>query len=79
MNQLKNHLEIKTATQSWVATMMQQYGVSASEMEEALTGALLIVKDLIIQDLLVELAQKEEAPVQENEEEEENGGTQSDN
>lgn len=78
MNQLKNRLDIKMATQQWVAAIMQQYGVSASEMEDALNGALLIIKDLVISELLNELQQAEQAPIQE-EKENEDGGTQSDN
>lgn len=78
MNQLKNRLDIKMATQQWVAAVMQQYGVSASEMEDALNGALLIIKDLVISELLNELQQAEQAPIQE-EKENEDGGTQSDN
>lgn len=72
MNKLQTRLEVKLLTQQWVANMMQQYGVSADVMEDALNGALLIIKDLSMQELLQEL-QTEQTPVQENEEEDEDG------
>ena len=72
MNKLQIRLEVKLLTQQWVANMMQQYGVSADVMEDALNGALLIIKDLSMQELLQEL-QTEQTPVHENEEENEDG------
>lgn len=78
MNQLQLRLEVKMATQQWVASIMQQYGVPAYIMEEALQNVQLNLKDMIAQELIAE-AQAEQAPIQEEEEESEDGGTQSDN
>lgn len=78
MNQLQLRLEVKMAAQQWVASIMQQYGVPAHIMEDALQSVQLSLKDLVMQDLLTE-TQAEQTPVQEEEEESEDGGAQSDN
>lgn len=77
MNQLQLRLEVKAATQNWVASIMQQYGVPACIMEEALQNVQLSLKDMIAQELITEI-QAGQAPIQE-EKENEDGGTQSDN
>lgn len=77
MNQLQLRLEVKVAAQNWAASIMQQYGVPAYIMEEALQSVQLNLKDIIAQELIAEI-QAEQAPIQE-EKENENGGTQSDN
>lgn len=77
MNQLQLRLEVKAAAQNWVASIMQQYGVPAYIIEEALQSVQLNLKDMITQELLAEI-QAEQAPTQE-EKENEDGGTQSDN
>ena len=77
MNQLQLRLEVKAAAQQWVASIMQQYGVPAHIMEEALQSVQLSLKDLIAQDLIAEI-QAGQAPIQE-EKENEDGGIQSDN
>lgn len=60
---LQLSMQITNAAQVWVATVMQQYGVSAAVMENALSKALLILKDMVAQDLIDELTA--ETPVQE--------------
>lgn len=60
---LQLSMQITNAAQIWVATIMQQYGVSAAVMENALSKALLILKDMVAQDLIDELTA--ETPVQE--------------
>lgn len=77
MNQLQLRLEVKTAAQNWAASIMQQYGVPAYIMEEALQSVQLSLKDIIAQELIAEI-QAGQAPIQE-EKENEDGGTQSDN
>lgn len=77
MNQLQLRLEVKAAAQNWVASIMQQYGVPAHVMEDALQDVQLSLKDMITQELIAEI-QAEQAPIQE-EGKEEDGGTQSDN
>jgi len=77
MNQLQLRSEVKAATQNWVASIMQQYGVPAYIMEEALQSVQLNLKDMITQELIAEI-QAEQAPTQE-EGKEEDDGTQSDN
>lgn len=77
MNQLQLRLEVRAAAQNWAASIMQQYGVPAYIMEEALQSVQLSLKDMIAQDLIAEI-QAEQAPIQE-EKENEDGGTQSDN
>lgn len=77
MNQLQLRLEVKAAAQNWAASVMQQYGVPAYIMEEALQSVQLSLKDVIAQELIAEI-QAGQAPIQE-EEENEDGGTQSDN
>lgn len=77
MNQLQLRLEVKAAAQNWAASVMQQYGVPAYIMEEALQSVQLSLKDMIAQELIAEI-QAGQAPIQE-EEENEDGGTQSDN
>ena len=53
-------LEIQGATQQWVASLMNQYGISAIDMVEALTKVSSILKDQIITDLLSQIAQQEQ-------------------
>ena len=60
---LQLSMQVTNAAQVWVATIMQQYGVSAAVMENALSKALLILKDMVAQDLIDELTA--ETPVQE--------------
>ena len=77
MNQLQLRLEVKAATQNWVASIMQQYGVPAYVMEDALQDVQLSLKDMITQELIAEI-QAEQAPTQE-EGKEENGDAQPNN
>ena len=67
--ELQARLEVQAATQQWVAAFMNEYGVPADVMQEALTKVLLQLKDQIITDLLVAAAQaqseQEQAPHQE--------------
>lgn len=64
MKELQTRLEVQVAAQNWAATMMQQYGISAAVIEDALTKVLLSLKDIVTQELVQEIAAKE-APIQE--------------
>ena len=72
--ELQNRIEIQTATQQWVASFMQEYGIPAYMMEDALNKVLLLLKDQVVADLLAAAAKaqstKEQTPRQEEEENE---------
>ena len=70
-NSLQLRIQITNAAQSWVAAVMQQYGVSASTMEDAMSKVLLVLKDMASQELIEELTA--ETPVQEEGEVEDGG------
>ena len=58
---LRSNLEVQGVVQNWVAQMMSQYSISAEVMDSALNKVILQLKDQIMSDLLVEIAQQEEA------------------
>lgn len=70
-NNLQLRVQIASAAQTWVATVMQQYGVSASMMEDAMSKVLLVLKDMAAQELIEELTA--ETPIQEEGEVEDGG------
>ena len=56
---LQQHLEIQASTQQWVDDFMQNYNISATEMVDALTKVLLILKDKAMVEYLNELAEQQ--------------------
>ena len=67
MTDLQLRLEVQGAAQNWVASIMQQYGVSATMMEDALLKVLLNLKDLVAQETIQSIL-AEQAPIQEEKE-----------
>lgn len=51
---LQLRLELQGSLQQWIDSMMQQYDISAAEMEDAMSRALLKLKDQVLQDYLIE-------------------------
>lgn len=51
---LQLRLELQGSLQQWIDSMMQQYDISAAEMEDAISRALLKLKDQVLQDYLIE-------------------------
>lgn len=51
---LQFRLELQGSLQHWVDSTIQQYNVSAAEMEDAMSRVLLRLKDQVLQDYLVE-------------------------
>lgn len=56
---LQTRLELQGAIQQWVASFMEQNNVSPSMMEDALTKTLLHVKELAIQEFLMDIQMRE--------------------
>ena len=56
--QLKKQLNNTLITQ--ISGLMQQYNISASDMESALESTLLSIKDLVIQEYIQEVITKEQ-------------------
>lgn len=51
---LQLRLELQGFLQQWIDSTMQQYNISAAEMEDAMSRALLKLKDQVLQDYLIE-------------------------
>lgn len=51
---LQLRLELQGSLQQWIDSTMQQYNISAAEMEDAMSRVLLKLKDQVLQDYLVE-------------------------
>lgn len=51
---LQLRLELQGSLQQWIDSMMQQYNISAAEMEDAISRVLLKLKDQVLQDYLIE-------------------------
>lgn len=51
---LQLRLELQGSLQQWIDSTMQQYNISAAEMEDAMSRVLLKLKDQVIQDYLIE-------------------------
>ena len=56
--QLKKQLNNTLLTQ--ISGLMQQYNISASDMESALESTLLSIKDLVMQEYIQEVIAKEQ-------------------
>lgn len=54
MNNLQLHLELQVSLQEWIDSTMNNYNISAIEMEGAMSQALLKLKDKILKDYLIE-------------------------
>ena len=71
MNELELRIRVQNMAQNWVAAQLQQ--VPAYMMEEALTKALVSVKELALQEFIDSVTasnEEVEAPVERQEEEE---------
>ena len=51
---LQLRLELQGSLQHWIDSTMQDYNISAAEMEDAVSRVLLKLKDQVLQDYLVE-------------------------
>ena len=75
---LQLRLELQGSLQQWIDSTMQQYNISAAEMEDAMSRALLKLKDQVIRDYLIEQQRAyqealEASSVQESKEEDVDG------
>lgn len=71
MNELELRIRVQNMVQNWVAVQLQQ--VPAYMMEDALTKALVSVKELALQEFIDSVTasnEEAEAPVESQEEEE---------
>ena len=73
MNTLQTRLELQGTVQQWVNSIMSQYNISPSMMDDALSKVLLNIRELAIQEFLV-AAQQATISTQEQVEEESDGG-----
>ena len=73
MNTLQTRLELQGTVQQWVNSIMNQYNISPSMMDDALSKVLLNVRELAIQEFIV-AAQQATFSTQEQVEEESDGG-----
>lgn len=53
METLQTRLELQSMVQQWINSIMQQYNISPSMMDDALSKALLSIKELTIQEFLI--------------------------
>ena len=53
MNTLQTPLELQGAVQQWVDSFMVQHNISPAMMDDALSKALLNIKELVIQEYLI--------------------------
>ena len=75
---LQLRLELQGSLQQWIDSTMQQYNISAAEIEDAISRVLLKLKDQVLQDYLIEQQRAyqealEASSTQENKEEDVNG------
>ena len=54
MINLQTRLELEVSAQQWVDSIMSQYDIAATEMEDALTKVLLNLKQQVLRDYLTE-------------------------
>lgn len=54
MINLQTRLELEISVQQWVNSVMSQYNITATEMEDALTKVLLNLKQQVLRDYLTE-------------------------
>ena len=53
MNTLQTRLELQGAVQQWIDSFMAQHNISPAMMDDALSKALLNIKELVIQEYLI--------------------------
>lgn len=53
METLQTRLELQSMVQQWINATMQQYDISPSMMDDALSKALLSIKEQVIQEFLI--------------------------
>ena len=53
MELLQTRLELQSMVQQWINATMQQYDISPSMMDDALSKALLSIKEQVIQEFLI--------------------------
>lgn len=53
MNTLQTRLELQGTVQQWVNSIMSQYNISPSMMDDALSKVLLNIRELAIQEFLI--------------------------
>ena len=51
---LQLRLELQGSLQQWIDSAMNQYNISAAEMEDAMSRILLKLKDQVLQEYLIE-------------------------
>ena len=54
MINLQTRLELEVSAQQWVDSIMSQYDIAATDMEDALTKVLLNLKQQVLRDYLTE-------------------------
>lgn len=54
MINLQTRLELEISVQQWIDSVMSQYNITATEMEDALTKVLLNLKQQVLRDYLTE-------------------------
>lgn len=54
MINLQTRLELEVSAQQWVDSVMSQYNIAATDMEDALTKVLLNLKQQVLRDYLTE-------------------------
>lgn len=57
-NSIQLRLELQVSLQQWIDSTMQQYDISPAMMEDAITKALVQLKDKVFQEYLIEQAKR---------------------
>ena len=57
---LQQHLEIQASAQQWADDFMLQYNITATEMVDALTKVLLILKDKAMVEYLIDVSNRQQ-------------------
>lgn len=75
---LQTRLELQGSLQNWVDSTMNQFNISAAQMEDAMSKVMLNLKDRVLQDYLLEQQQTYQeamasSSLQEEQEEDVNG------
>lgn len=76
---LQTRLELQGSLQNWIDSTMNQFNISAAQMEDAMSKVMLNLKDRVLQDYLLEQQQAYQeamasSSIQENEQEEDVDG-----
>lgn len=54
---LQTRLELQGSLQNWIDSTMNQFNISAAQMEDAMSKVMLNLKDRVLQDYLLEQQQ----------------------